>query len=91
MALSCALGIEGLKHTVFFSVGSDGTDGPTDAAGGIVDGETAFKLRSTGIPLEAYLNNKDSYHALESVDALVKTGPSGNNVNDVIVLLVEEI
>jgi len=91
LALSCAQGIEGLKHTVFFSVGSDGTDGPTDAAGGIVDGETAAKLRSTGIPLEVYLDNNDSYHALEAVDALVKTGPTGTNVNDVMVLLVEEI
>jgi len=91
LALSCAQGIEGLKHTVFFSVGSDGTDGPTDAAGGIVGGETAAKLRSTGIPLEVYLDNNDSYHALEAVDALVKTGPTGTNVNDVMVLLVGEI
>lgn len=72
-------------------MGSDGTDGPTDAAGGIVDGETAERLRRKGIPLEVYLDNNDSYHGLEAVDALVKTGPTGTNVNDVMVLLVEEI
>ena len=90
LALSCAQGIEGLEGTVFFSVGSDGTDGPTDAAGGIVDGDTATKLREKDIPLEVYLDNNDSYHGLDSVGALVKTGPTGTNVNDFMVLLVNE-
>ena len=90
LALSCAQGIEGLEGTVFFSVGSDGTDGPTDAAGGIVDGDTAKKLREKDIPLEVYLDNNDSYHGLDSVGALVKTGPTGTNVNDFMVLLVNE-
>ncbi|MFH5834769.1 glycerate kinase [Proteiniclasticum sp. C24MP] len=88
LALSCAQGIEGLEDTVFFSVGSDGTDGPTDAAGGIVDGNTASELREKEIPLEVYLDNNDSYHGLDSVGALVKTGPTGTNVNDFMVLLV---
>ncbi|WP_312653802.1 glycerate kinase [Proteiniclasticum sp.] len=88
LALSCAQGIEGLRDTLFFSVGSDGTDGPTDAAGGIVDGETAAKLRDSGIPLEIYLDNNDSYHALDRANGLIMTGPTGTNVNDLMVLLV---
>lgn len=89
LALSCAQGIDGLKDTLFFSVGSDGTDGPTDAAGGMVDGETAGKIRDSGIPLEIFLDNNDSYHALEKAGGLIKTGPTGTNVNDLLVLMVK--
>lgn len=89
LALSCAQGIDGLKDTLFFSVGSDGTDGPTDAAGGMVDGETTGKIRDLGIPLEIFLDNNDSYHALERAGGLIKTGPTGTNVNDLMVLIVK--
>ena len=71
-------------------MGSDGTGGPIDAEGGIVDGEAALKVRSTVIPLEVYLDNNDRYYVLESVDALVKTGPTETDVNDVMVLFVED-
>ena len=88
LALSAALGMEGLSNALIFSVGSDGTDGPTDAAGGIADGETARLLRKRGIdPVKALAEN-DSYHALEAAGALVKTGATGTNVNDVSVLLL---
>ncbi len=77
-----------MKNTAVFSVGSDGTDGPTDAAGGYVDGSTYARLRSLGIDPEAVLRQNDSYHALEKVGGLIKTGPPGTNVNDPSVLLM---
>jgi hydroxypyruvate reductase len=69
------------------SVATDGTDGPTDAAGGIVDGKTMARLRKKGIDAEEVLNNNDSYHALEAVGDLLKTGPTGTNVSDLVVIL----
>ena len=87
IALSAALGIRNLKDVVIFSVSSDGTDGPTDAAGGIVDGETAFLLEKMGCRGEELLENNDSYSALEKVDGLIKTGATGTNVNDITVIL----
>ena len=88
MALSCAIGIDGMENVCFFSVGSDGTDGPTNAAGGIVDGTTAKKIRKAGIDPVKALQDNDSYHALKSVGSLVVTGATGTNVNDLSVLLI---
>jgi len=89
IALSAADEIDGLKDVCIFSFGSDGTDGPTDAAGGIVDGDTAMKLAMKGINIKNVLENNDAYTALKSVDALVMTGPTGTNVNDLTVLLIK--
>lgn len=89
LALSAAKEIEGLENVLIFSLGSDGTDGPTDAAGGIVDGQTATKLREKDISIEEIMANNDSYNALKEVDGLIMTGPTGTNVNDVSVLLVQ--
>lgn len=89
LALAAAEGIRGLKDTVIFSVGSDGTDGPTDAAGGIVDGGTAKRLEEKGWKISAALYQNDSYHALEACGGLVKTGPTGTNVNDVACILLK--
>ena len=89
LVLSAAQGIAGLKDTVIFSFGSDGTDGPTDAAGGFVDGETAAKLREQGIKIYDALENNDSYNALQAVKSLIVTGPTGTNVNDVAVILIK--
>ena len=89
LALAAAPGISGLKAAVF-SVGSDGTDGPTDAAGGYVDGETAGEFFARGIDVAEVLRNNDSYHALEAVGGLIVTGPTGTNVNDFACLLIEE-
>ena len=88
MALSCARGIQGLENVLFFSVGSDGTDGPTDAAGGIVDGGTAERIRKNGMDPYKMLENNDSYNALKAAGALVMTGATGTNVNDLTVLLI---
>ena len=73
---------------LLFSFGSDGTDGPTDAAGGFVDGESAARLAARGVSPEIYLAKNDSYHGLSACDGLLITGPTGTNVNDVTVLLV---
>jgi hydroxypyruvate reductase len=87
MALSAALGMEGLREVVFAAVGSDGTDGPTDAAGGIVDGETTQRIRAQGKDPRALLDDNDAYHALQASEDLVITGPTGTNVNDLLLLL----
>jgi hydroxypyruvate reductase len=87
-ALSAAAGIDGMDNACVFSVGSDGTDGPTDAAGGWTDGTTAAKLRAQGVQIFDVLKNNDAYHALKAVDGLIITGPTGTNVNDVSVLLI---
>lgn len=88
LALAAAEGIAGLHNTAVFSVGSDGTDGPTDAAGGYSDTETQEKLAAQGISIYNVLQNNDAYHALAKTDGLVVTGATGTNVNDVAVLLI---
>ena len=88
LALSAADGIKGNSSMAVFSVGSDGTDGPTDAAGGYVDGDTAGALYSQGIEIYQVLQNNDAYNALKKVDGLILTGPTGTNVNDVAVALL---
>lgn len=87
LALAAVMGIEGLEEVIIFSLGSDGTDGPTDAAGGIVDGESANRMRNSNILPEVYLDNNDSYHALKSSGDLIITGSTGTNVNDLMLLL----
>ena len=88
LALAAAEGISGCENTCVFSFGSDGTDGPTDAAGGIVDEHTLSRLREKGISVRETLANNDAYHALKSVNGLIITGPTGTNVNDLSVLLI---
>jgi hydroxypyruvate reductase len=88
IALSAALGIEGMENTLLFSFGSDGTDGPTDAAGAIVDGTTAAKLRDKGIDISKTLDNNDAWTALNAVNSLIITGATGTNVNDIAALLM---
>ena len=88
LALAAAEGIQGLENVLIFSFGSDGTDGPTDAAGGMVDGNTQKRLCDMGISIHAVLANNDAYSALEKVDGLIVTGPTGTNVNDVAVVLI---
>lgn len=88
LALSAAAGISGLDNVVIASLGSDGTDGPTDAAGGIVDGQTQENLKKIGVNISDVLKNNDAYNALKKVDALLMTGPTGTNVNDVAIVLI---
>lgn len=89
LALSAARGIAGLDNTAVFSVGSDGTDGPTDAAGGYCDGKTAEILTKQGIDIFKILKNNDAYTALSKCNGLILTGATGTNVNDVAVLLIK--
>lgn len=88
LALAAAIELSGVPNVALLSVGSDGTDGPTDAAGGCVDGDTYYELNKKGISPEAFLADNDAYHALDAVDCLIKTGPTGTNVNDLIVGLI---
>ena len=89
LALAAAPHIAGLDNVAVFSVGSDGTDGPTDAAGGYVDGRTEQILREkTGRTIADVLHENDAYHALKETGGLIITGPTGTNVNDVAVVLV---
>lgn len=88
LALAAAEGLAGLENAALISVGSDGTDGPTDAAGGYVDGETCARLAAKGISIPAVLAQNDAYHALSESGGLIVTGPTGTNVNDIAVLLL---
>ena len=87
LALASSRKLAGL-NTCIFSVGSDGTDGPTDAAGGYVDGDTCEEFWNKGIDPDSYLADNDSYNALKQVDGLIITGPTGTNVNDLQVALL---
>jgi len=87
MALAVALcNIE--KPYMFVSCGSDGTDGPTDAAGAIVDHTTLKRLKQKGIDAQRFLTNNDSYHLFSQLGDLIKTGPTGTNVMDIIFALI---
>jgi hydroxypyruvate reductase len=90
LALAAAEGISGLPGTAVFSIGSDGTDGPTDAAGGYSDGETKGTLNAQGIDIYQVLQQNDAYHALQKSNGLIITGATGTNVNDVAVLLIRK-
>ena len=88
MALAAAQEIAGIKNAAVICVGSDGTDGPTDAAGGYVDGDTWMALAEKGLSYASMLENHDAYHALDAVGGLIKTGPTGTNVNDIALALI---
>ena len=87
LALAAAEALDG-QNAAVFSIGSDGTDGPTDAAGGYADGRTAAILRALGRTAEAWLDDNDAWHALAQTGGLLRTGPTGTNVNDLSVLLI---
>jgi len=87
LALSAAESICDMEGVIVAAVGSDGTDGPTDAAGGMVDGNTKSILDAKGISISSVLAENDSNHALAEADALIMTGPTGTNVNDLYLLL----
>jgi len=89
LALAAAAGIADIPGAAVFSVGSDGTDGPTDAAGGYADWETAAALKAQGLTVHGVLQNNDAYHALQKVGGLIMTGPTGTNVNDLTVALIK--
>lgn len=88
LALAAAIEIADCDDVVVASVGTDGTDGPTDAAGGVVDGGTVARMSANGVDARQRLQNNDAYHALTASDDLLKTGPTGTNVNDIALVLV---
>lgn len=87
--LAAALALQGAPDTVILSAGTDGIDGPTDAAGAMADGNTVARAAALGLDARAYLANNDSYHFFEPLNALIKTGPTGTNVMDVRILLLD--
>ena len=89
IALSAAIELRNQKDILIFSLGSDGTDGPTDAAGGMADGQSYEKMCSAGICPEECLENNDSYNVLKSIGDLIITGPTGTNVNDITVAIIQ--
>jgi len=89
-ALAAALGIEGLSGAVILSGGTDGTDGPTDAAGAVADGTTVRRAREAGMDPLKYLDNNDSYHFFEKLGDLLITGPTRTNVMDLRIVLVDK-
>jgi glycerate 2-kinase len=89
LALTFALEVEGEHGIHLLSAGTDGTDGPTDATGAYVDGQIVKKARLTGINPEEYLANNDSYNFFRKTDGLFITGPTGTNVMDIQIVLLE--
>ncbi|WP_130836430.1 glycerate kinase type-2 family protein [Lachnoclostridium sp. Marseille-P6806] len=88
LALAAAPGIASVPNAAVFSFGSDGTDGPTDAAGGYADSDTERELLAKGLRVYEVLQNNDTYSALRETGGLIMTGPTGTNVNDVSVALL---
>ncbi|MBU1318561.1 MAG: glycerate kinase [candidate division Zixibacteria bacterium] len=88
MALAAAIELERLKNVTFVSFGTDGTDGPTDAAGAIADSDTIRKANAVGFNAQAYLANNDSYHFFQKLGDLIVTGPTGTNVMDIQLVFI---
>lgn len=87
-AASAAFEIAGLPNTWVVALGSDGTDGPTDAAGAIVTGGTVARAKKLGIDLRSSLDRHNTYPALKALGCHIHTGPTGTNVNDLYLLLL---
>ncbi|MBL8102717.1 MAG: DUF4147 domain-containing protein, partial [Anaerolineales bacterium] len=85
LALAAVDTLAGLKNVLFISIATDGEDGPTDAAGAFVTGDTAQRAESLGMCAADYLLNNDAYSYFDKLDQLVKIGPSGTNVNDLVI------
>lgn len=89
LALRGAMKIADLKNVTWLSAGTDGIDGPTDAAGAIVDSSTVSKAEDQGINPREYLDRNDSYHFHEQMETHLKTGPTANNLMDIVLVLVD--
>ena len=87
-ALAAAIEIAGTEGITIASAGTDGTDGPTDAAGAQADGATVARGQKLGLDAKAYLSNNDSYHFFQPLKDLIMTGPTGTNVMDLRVMLI---
>ena len=87
-ALAAALTIEELSGVLVFAFGTDGTDGPTDAAGAIADGSTAARARALGLDPGRHLREHDAYPLFQALGDLIITGPTGTNVNDIYGVII---
>ena len=88
LALAAVLAIAGLPKTLLAALGTDGTDGPTNAAGAIATGESLQRALEHGLDAQAYLTDNDAYHFFRQLGDLIITGPTGTNVNDLLFVLV---
>ena len=88
IALAAAIAIDGLPNTLIAALGTDGTDGPTDAAGAVATGKTIERAKAIGVDAQAHLANNDAYHFFQALGDLIITGPTGTNVNDLLFILV---
>ena len=88
LALATAIALDGWSNILVTCLGTDGTDGPTDAAGAFASGETLSRARALDLEAEVYLNGNDAYNFFAPLDDLIITGPTNTNVNDLIIILV---
>lgn len=88
LVLSASLKIGGLRGVCIASIGTDGVDGPTDAAGAIADGQTLMRAHDLKLDPKVFLRNNDSYSFFSKLNDLTFTGPTGTNVNDIVVMVV---
>jgi len=88
LALAAALALDGLPGVILVALGTDGTDGPTDAAGAVISGETMARARALGLDPVASLRENDAYPFFDALGDLIRTGPTGTNVNDLLFLFV---
>jgi glycerate 2-kinase len=86
LALAAALAMEGLPDVVLVALGTDGTDGPTDAAGAVATGQTLARARQQGLDARLHLQSNDAYPFFDALNDLIRTGPTGTNVNDLLFL-----
>ncbi len=87
LALSAALALDGWEDVLMMALATDGTDGPTDAAGAVITGETLARARELGLDARSALEDNDSYHFFDALGDLIRTGPTGTNVNDLLFVL----
>ena len=90
VALGAARGLAGLRSALIVSFATDGVDGPTDAAGAVVDGTTLERARDRGLDPVRHLAENDAYPLLEAIGDLIRTGPTNTNVNDLMLILCKE-
>jgi len=88
LALAAASRLKGSEGIALASLSTDGVDGPTDAAGAVIDGKTVIRALKVGLAPEKFLAENDSYHFFSRLGDLILTGPTGTNVNDVSVIVV---
>ncbi|MFL7810831.1 MAG: glycerate kinase, partial [Anaerolineae bacterium] len=90
LALAAAIALQGWEGVTLVTLATDGTDGPTDAAGAIVDGETVMRAQALDLPAGDYLSRNDAYTFFDRLNDLIRTGPTNTNVNDLVFVLAQK-